>query len=64
MDQLNQQINKDEHFKNYLAREKIRWKFNLAKALWWGRKFERIIGLTKQMLYKLIRKLEEIASDI
>ena len=25
-------INKNEHFKDYLAREEIRWKFNLANA--------------------------------
>ena len=45
-------VNKDEHFKDYFAREEIRWKFNLAKAPWWGWQFERMIGLTKQMLYK------------
>ena len=47
-----------------------RWKFNLAKAPWWGGQFERMIGLTKQMLYKslgnaylTISELEEIALD-
>ena len=45
-------INKDEHLKNYLSREEIRWKFSLAKAPWWGGQFERMIGLIKQMLYK------------
>ena len=29
-------INKDEHFKDYHAREEIIWKFNLAKAPWWS----------------------------
>ena len=29
-------LNKDEHFKYYHTREEIRWKFNLAKAPWWG----------------------------
>ena len=24
-----------------------RWKFNLAKAPWWGGQFERMIGLNK-----------------
>ena len=45
-------INKDEQFKDYLAREEMTWKFNLAKALWWGGQFERMIELTKPMLYK------------
>ena len=64
-------INKDEHFKDYLAREEIRWKFNLAKTPWWGGQFERMIELTKQTLYKslgnsqlTISELEEIALDI
>ena len=46
------QINRDEHFKDYLAREEIRWKFNFAKATWWVQQFERMTRLTKQMLYK------------
>ena len=64
-------VNKDEHFKDYLAREKIRWKVNLAKALWWSVQLERMIGLTKQMLYKslgnahlTISELDEIALHI
>ena len=57
-------INKDEHFKDCIAREEIRWKFNVAKVPWWGGQFERTMGLTKQMLYKSISELEEIALDI
>ena len=63
-------LNKDEHFKYCHTREEIRWKFNLAKAPWWGGQFETIIGLTKQMLYKslgiahlTISELDEIALD-
>ena len=65
------QINRDEHFKDYLAREEIRWKFNFAKATWWVQQFERMTRLTKQMLYKwlgnthlTISELKEIALDI
>ena len=64
-------INKDEHFKDYLAREEIRWKFNLANAPWWGGQFERMIGLTKQMLHQslgnahlTISEFENITLDI
>ena len=62
-------IKKNEHFKD-LAREEIRWKFNLAKVPWWGGQVERMIELTKQTLYKslgnahlTISELEEIVLD-
>ena len=47
-----QQINKDVEFRDFLASEKIKWKFNLSRAPWWGGQFEQVIGLFKQMLYK------------
>ena len=36
-------INMDKHFKDYLARGEIRWKFSLAKTPWWGGTFEQMI---------------------
>ena len=64
-------INKDEKFHNFLSNENITWKFNLSKAPWWGGQFERLIGLTKQTLYRTIGKahlkweeLEEVLLDI
>ena len=47
-----QKINKDVEFRDFLASEKIKWKFNLSRAPWWGGQFEQVIGLFKQMLYK------------
>ena len=35
-----------------LQEKKLHGNFNLAKALWWGGQFKRMIELTKQMLYK------------
>ena len=49
---------KSERFNNYLARNNITWTFNLSKAPWWGGQFERIIGLVKQSLYKVIGKAD------
>ena len=45
-------INKTNNDEGLSRREEIRWKFNLAKATWWGRQFKGIIELTKQTLYK------------
>ena len=39
---------------NYLAHRGIVWKFNLARAPWWGGFFERLIGTVKVALSKAI----------
>ncbi|KAK3742809.1 hypothetical protein QZH41_002738 [Actinostola sp. cb2023] len=64
-------LRNDESFNNWLANEGIRWQFNLSRAPWWGGQFERMVGLTKQALYKSIGKgnlrwseLEEVLLDI
>ena len=64
-------INRDEQFHDFLIKEEIIWKFNLSRAPWWGGQYERLIGLTKQSLYKSIGKslltwseLEEVLLDI
>ena len=66
-----QKINKDVEFRDFLASEKIKWKFNLSRAPWWGGQFERMIGLIKQMLYKAMKnayltmvKMQEVMLDI
>ena len=47
-------VTKDEALQNTLARQSIRWQFNLSRAPWWGGQFERMVGLVKQSLYKTI----------
>ncbi|XP_028416426.1 uncharacterized protein LOC114540490 [Dendronephthya gigantea] len=62
---------KDEKLQDYLAHHLIKWKFNLAKAPWWGGQFERLVGIVKQALYKSIgravlsfEELEEVLLDV
>ena len=44
--------NCDEGVGNLLAREGIKWQFDLSRApSWGGGQFERMIGLVKQSLY-------------
>ena len=45
-------INRDEKMQDYLIKQKIKWKFNLSRAPWWGGQFERMVGLVKQSLFK------------
>ncbi len=64
-------IMKEERLQDYLAHHDIKWKFNLAKAPWWGGQFERLIGIMKRALYKSIgratlffNELEEVLLDV
>ena len=64
-------IMRDEKIRDFLERQSIVWQFNLSKAPWWGGQYERIIGLTKQAMYKVLGKaklryseLQELLLDI
>ena len=64
-------INRDDQFHDILIKEKIICKFNLSRVPWWGRQYERLIGLTKQSLYISIdeslftrSELKEVLLDI
>ena len=46
----------NESIHDYLASNEIKWQFNLSRAPWWGGQFERMVGLVKQFLYKVIGK--------
>ena len=38
----------DERLHDYLAKMNIKWQFNLSRAPWWGRQFERMFGIVKK----------------
>ena len=46
----------DEQLTNFLASQSIKWKFNLSRAPWWGGIFERLIGIMKKSLSKVVGK--------
>ena len=65
------QVIKTEDVNKFLTKENIKWKFNLPRAPWWGGHFERLIGLTKQSLFKSLGKtslswneLESVLLDV
>ena len=65
------QVIKTEEFNEFLTKRNIKWKFNLSRAPWWGRNLKRLIGLTKQLLFKSLGKaslswneLESVLLDV
>jgi hypothetical protein len=64
-------ISKSEQVNDFLAKNNITWQFNLSKAPWSGGQYERLVGLVKQSLYKVIgasrlkwKELEEVVLDV
>ena len=47
---------KNEKTHDFLATNDIQWKFNMSRAPWWGGQFERMVGLVKQSIFKVIGK--------
>ena len=66
-----EQVRKDEHVQGLLQQHDIIWKFNLSRAPWWGGQFERLIGIVKSAMYKVIggatltwSELSEVLLDV
>lgn len=49
-----EQVITDPAVSKYLSGLKVEWCHNLEKAPWWGGAFERIIGMTKRCLRKIV----------
>ena len=66
-----QKISRSEEVNNLLAKNNITWQFNLSKTPWWGGQYERLIGLVKQSMYKVIggsslnwKELADVVLDV
>ena len=64
-------IRKSERLPDHLAREDIRWQFNLSRSPWWGGMYEQVIKDLKKTLYKTLcrttlsfKQLETVMVDI
>ena len=64
-------LKKNEELMNYLATQRIVWRFNLSRAPWWGGFFERLIRIMKRSLSKVVSRsllkfheLEEVLLDV
>ena len=47
-------LKNSEEAKNFLESKGIKWQFNVARAPWWGGFFERLIGLIKSCLMRVL----------
>ena len=66
-----EEVRKDERLQGFLEDQEIQWKFNLSRAPWWGGQFERLIGIVKNAVYKMIgaatlswAELSEVIFDV
>ena len=64
-------LKKSEDLVHYLEKQDIKWQFNLPRAPWWRGQFEKLIGLVKKSLFKVIgeaklkfSELEEVILDV
>ena len=64
-------IRKSEKLQNYLAKQEIYWRFNLARSPWWGGIYERLIKDIKKTFYKTLgrthlnfEQLQTVVMDI
>ena len=48
------ELRKDERLQGLLDEYEINWKFNLSHTPWWGGQFERLIGVIKNAMYKVV----------
>ena len=64
-------LRRSEALHDYLARQEIKWNFNLSRSPWWGSIYERLIKDIKGTLYKTLgrshlsfEQLESVIIDI
>ena len=48
----NKKLRKSESLQDHLAKQDIKWQFNLSRSPWWGGLYERLIKEIKKTLYK------------
>ena len=66
-----QSIVRNEKVQDLLHEHEINWRFNLSRSPWWGRFFERMVGMVKNTMKKTlgfanltISELQEVLLDI
>lgn len=42
-------VRKSENLQDFLAKQNIHWRFNLARSPWWGGIYERLFGKSRRL---------------
>ena len=50
--------------RGYHIKKQIKWKFNLSRPPWWGRRFERMVGLVNQCLLKATGRANQTKKEL
>ena len=51
-----ERVRRSKKLKSFLIQKNIKWNFILKKATWWGRSYERLIGIVKYPLKEALQK--------
>ena len=64
-------LRRNQLLNDYLAKMNIQWQFNMARSPWWGGFFERMVGLMKSALRKVVghanltfKQLKEVLTTV
>ena len=64
-------LRKSKNLSSYITEQGIQWRFNMSRAPWWGGFFERLVGIMKRSLSKVVGRstlnfdeLEEVLLDV
>ena len=53
-EKLLRRLHENREVREHLESNRIDWRLNLERALWWGGFYERLIGTTKRCLRKVL----------
>ena len=64
-------LRKSENLSSYITEQGIQWRFNMSRTPWWGGFFERLVGIMKRSLSRVVGRstlnfedLEEVLLDV
>ena len=58
------EVRDDERVRDLLEQHDISWRLNLSRAPWWGSQLERLIGVVKSAMYKVIGRATLIWDEL
>ena len=63
-EKLLRRLHENREVREHLESNRIDWRLNLERALWWGEFYERLIGTTKRCLRKVLGNARLTADEL